>query len=193
MSATAFELPKDSTSSPSSEPVSERNEVGIVFRCRRVSRAAPQDERRGLSPDREDCAFLCSPRKNFEKPPLEVWAVQPKEARAEWRRRHPTDSEGTPLSDLPPLLHGELNRRGVCNRSRAASGRVDRDRVGSCRRARIRARIRLRVAAAAAGSQPNGGEAQKRDQAEQAHTALARSHRQDNSEQPRKQHSPQDA
>jgi hypothetical protein len=35
-------------------------------------------------------AFLCSPKQNFGKPPREVWAVQLKEARAEWRRRHPS-------------------------------------------------------------------------------------------------------
>jgi len=34
-------------------------------------------------------AFLCSPKQNFGTPPREVWAVQLKEARAEWRRRHP--------------------------------------------------------------------------------------------------------
>jgi hypothetical protein len=37
----------------------------------------------------KDCAFLCSPKQNFGKPPLEVWATQLKEARREWRRRHP--------------------------------------------------------------------------------------------------------
>jgi len=37
----------------------------------------------------KDLAFLCSPKQNFGKPPREVWAVQLKEARAEWRRRHP--------------------------------------------------------------------------------------------------------
>ena len=37
----------------------------------------------------KSCAFLCSPKQNFGKPPLEVWTVQLREARAEWRRRHP--------------------------------------------------------------------------------------------------------
>jgi hypothetical protein len=35
----------------------------------------------------QNCAFLCSPKQNFGKPPLEVWTVQLDEARAEWRRR----------------------------------------------------------------------------------------------------------
>jgi len=37
----------------------------------------------------KNCAFLCSPKQNFGKPPLEVWTVQLSEARAEWRRRRP--------------------------------------------------------------------------------------------------------
>jgi hypothetical protein len=37
----------------------------------------------------KSCVFLCSPKQNFGKPPLEVWTVQLREARAEWRRRHP--------------------------------------------------------------------------------------------------------
>jgi hypothetical protein len=37
----------------------------------------------------KDCVFLCSPKQNFGKPPLEVWALQLREARAEWTRRHP--------------------------------------------------------------------------------------------------------
>jgi hypothetical protein len=36
-----------------------------------------------------DCAFLCSPKQNFGKPPDKVWSVQLTEARTEWRRRHP--------------------------------------------------------------------------------------------------------
>ena len=32
---------------------------------------------------------MCSPDANLGKPPREVFVVQLKEARAEWRRRHP--------------------------------------------------------------------------------------------------------
>jgi hypothetical protein len=39
----------------------------------------------------KDCAFLCSPKQNFGKPPSPVWKTQLDEARAEWRRRHPTN------------------------------------------------------------------------------------------------------
>ena len=39
----------------------------------------------------KDCSFLCSPRQNFGKPPLEVWKAQLEEARAEWRRRQPSE------------------------------------------------------------------------------------------------------
>jgi len=35
---------------------------------------------------------LCSPEANFGKPPREVFVIQLKEARAEWRRRHPKNS-----------------------------------------------------------------------------------------------------
>ena len=38
---------------------------------------------------------MCSAKVNFGKPPLEAWATQLNEARAEWRRRHPK----IPLSD----------------------------------------------------------------------------------------------
>jgi hypothetical protein len=37
----------------------------------------------------KDCAFLCSRQQNFGKRPLPVWTMQLREARAEWRRRHP--------------------------------------------------------------------------------------------------------
>lgn len=37
----------------------------------------------------KNLTFLCSPAQNFGKPPREVWAIQLKEAREEWRRRHP--------------------------------------------------------------------------------------------------------
>ena len=39
---------------------------------------------------------LCSPEANFGKPPREVWVMQLKEARAEWRRRHPKDEPNEP-------------------------------------------------------------------------------------------------
>jgi hypothetical protein len=35
---------------------------------------------------------LCGPEANFGKPPREVFVTQLKEARAEWRRRHPKNS-----------------------------------------------------------------------------------------------------
>jgi hypothetical protein len=37
----------------------------------------------------KDCAFLCSPARNFGKPPLPMWAMRLREARAEWRRWNP--------------------------------------------------------------------------------------------------------
>jgi hypothetical protein len=33
--------------------------------------------------------FMCSPEANFGKPPSKPFLVQRREARAEWRRRHP--------------------------------------------------------------------------------------------------------
>ena len=39
-------------------------------------------------------AVMCSPKANFRKPPREVFVIQLKEARAEWRRRHPKTSGG---------------------------------------------------------------------------------------------------
>jgi hypothetical protein len=42
----------------------------------------------------KDCAFLCSPKQDFGKPPDKVWSVQLTEARAEWRRRHTNPSAG---------------------------------------------------------------------------------------------------
>jgi hypothetical protein len=33
--------------------------------------------------------FMCSPQANLGKPPRDVFAIQLKEARKEWRRRHP--------------------------------------------------------------------------------------------------------
>jgi hypothetical protein len=35
-------------------------------------------------------ARLCDPKKNYHAPP-EVWVMQLREARAEWRRRHPKE------------------------------------------------------------------------------------------------------
>jgi hypothetical protein len=37
----------------------------------------------------EAAAQLCSPESNLGAPPREVFVVQLREARAEWRRRHP--------------------------------------------------------------------------------------------------------
>lgn len=34
-------------------------------------------------------AGMCSPQANFGEPPLQVFVDQLREARAEWRRRHP--------------------------------------------------------------------------------------------------------
>jgi hypothetical protein len=33
--------------------------------------------------------YMCTPYANLGKPPLEAFAIQLREARAEWRRRHP--------------------------------------------------------------------------------------------------------
>jgi hypothetical protein len=33
--------------------------------------------------------YMCSPYANLGKPPLEAFVIQLREARAEWRRRHP--------------------------------------------------------------------------------------------------------
>lgn len=46
----------------------------------------------GLIKTGRDLAFLCSPKQNLGKPPREVWAVQFMEARAEWRRGHPSQT-----------------------------------------------------------------------------------------------------
>jgi hypothetical protein len=34
-------------------------------------------------------AFLCSPKRDHGEPPKEVWVLELKKARSEWRRRHP--------------------------------------------------------------------------------------------------------
>jgi len=41
------------------------------------------------------CVYMCSPQANLGKPPREEFVVQPEEARAEWRRRHPSDEKAT--------------------------------------------------------------------------------------------------
>jgi hypothetical protein len=38
--------------------------------------------------------FMCSPKANLGQPPREAFVIQLKEARAEWRRRHPKTSGG---------------------------------------------------------------------------------------------------
>jgi hypothetical protein len=38
--------------------------------------------------------FMCSPEANRYEPPREVFVIQLKEARAEWRRRHPKNPGG---------------------------------------------------------------------------------------------------
>jgi uncharacterized protein YjiS (DUF1127 family) len=37
------------------------------------------------------CVYMSSPQANLGKPPREEFVVQLEEARAEWRRRHPSD------------------------------------------------------------------------------------------------------
>ena len=37
----------------------------------------------------EASKFMCSPRANLGEPPRDVFVVQLRESRAEWRRRHP--------------------------------------------------------------------------------------------------------
>jgi hypothetical protein len=37
----------------------------------------------------KDLAFLCYPKQKYGKPPKEVWVLELKEARTEWRRRYP--------------------------------------------------------------------------------------------------------
>jgi hypothetical protein len=39
-------------------------------------------------------SLMCSPAVNFGKPPREAFLIQLREARAEWRRRHPKTSGG---------------------------------------------------------------------------------------------------
>jgi len=41
----------------------------------------------------EASRFMCSPAANLGKPPRGVFVMQLKEAREEWRRRHPSDDE----------------------------------------------------------------------------------------------------
>ena len=43
----------------------------------------------------KDVRYLCSPEANFGKPPLEVWTMQLRDGREEWRRRHPKTEENT--------------------------------------------------------------------------------------------------
>jgi hypothetical protein len=38
--------------------------------------------------------FMCSPKANLGQPPREAFVIQLREARAEWRRRHPKTSGG---------------------------------------------------------------------------------------------------
>jgi len=37
----------------------------------------------------KDNRYMCSPYANLGKPPLDAFVIQLREARAEWRRRHP--------------------------------------------------------------------------------------------------------
>jgi hypothetical protein len=39
--------------------------------------------------------IMCSPRANLGKPPLDCYMIQLQEARTEWRRRHPRESDRT--------------------------------------------------------------------------------------------------
>ena len=48
----------------------------------------------------KSCAFLCSRKQNFGKPPLEAWTVQLDEARAEWRRHS--------ASIAPPIIRASF-------------------------------------------------------------------------------------
>ena len=44
--------------------------------------------------------YMCSPKAMMGKPPLPVYVVQLKEARAEWKRRHPETPDGTGLGRI---------------------------------------------------------------------------------------------
>jgi hypothetical protein len=39
-----------------------------------------------------DARYMCSPKANMGKPPLQPFLIQLQEARAEWRRRHPVET-----------------------------------------------------------------------------------------------------
>jgi hypothetical protein len=39
-----------------------------------------------------DARYMCSPKANMGKPPLQPFLIQLQEARAEWRRRHPVEA-----------------------------------------------------------------------------------------------------
>jgi len=39
-------------------------------------------------------AYMCSPKANLGHPPREEFVIQLKEARTEWRKRHPKNSGG---------------------------------------------------------------------------------------------------
>lgn len=39
--------------------------------------------------ERNACTYLCSPEANWGRPPRRVFVAHLKEARTEWRRRHP--------------------------------------------------------------------------------------------------------
>jgi hypothetical protein len=55
-------------------------------------------------------AFLCSPGQNFGKPPHKEWAMQLEESRAEWRRRHPKQSEASRATTrLTPPVFSQLS------------------------------------------------------------------------------------
>ena len=48
----------------------------------------------------KDNRYMCSPYANLRKPPLEAFVVQLREARAEWRRRHPKSCLVAPCSTI---------------------------------------------------------------------------------------------
>ena len=84
-SASRFTLPKGSSIVPE---IQLSNHVDIESLHERLRKMTDAE----LLRFGKDNRYMCSPYANMGKPPLEAFVIQLREARAEWRRRHPKDA-----------------------------------------------------------------------------------------------------
>ena len=84
-SASRFTLPKGSSIVPE---IQLSNHVDIESLRERLRKLTDAE----LLRFGKDNRYMCGPYENMGKPPLEAFVIQLREARAEWRRRHPKDA-----------------------------------------------------------------------------------------------------